>query len=200
MSSKSCSRRFHGFDVVYKLSESGSSRYFRATLELTVDEDGFQVTRGEVVPSQPVRARWIMGGREPVDVIWTGDVAPVLISDRLQGILRERGFSGWSTYAVELHGKSGEVIPGYSGLVVHGRCGPIDETKSVEVPRDRPSKLKLLKGLYFDPATWDGSDFYMPEGKSCWVFVTEEVKESFEKAKIKNVELTALSRAERLTL
>lgn len=142
-----------------------------------------------------------MGRFTPTDVIWTSLVAPIIVSDRLVAILRHEGFVGWDTFNVSLKGKSGEPIDGYSGLVVRGRCGKIEDTLSVQFDKTMPAGVfPWWRGLYFDPATWDGSDFFMPAGNVGWVFVTEAVKRALEKAKVRNVEFIALSEVERLLL
>lgn len=199
MVSSSTSRPFPGFGALYKLSEPGEVRYFRATLDL--DEDPFKVTRGEIEPAQPVRAQWVMGAREPVDVVRTDDVAPVLVSNRIVKLLQESGFSGWSTYEVDLHSRNDEPISRYGGLVVHGRCGPIDNSKSVQVPKQFPARVSMMwKGLYFDSTTWDGSDFFMPKGEGGRIFVTAAVRRALQKAKVENVVFTPLDEVERRVL
>jgi hypothetical protein len=55
----------------------------------------------------------------------------------------------------------------------------------------------VWKGLFFDPASWDGSDFFMPAHKVGHLFVVEEVKRAFEKAKISNVKFEPLDQFER---
>ena len=61
------------------------------------------------------------GGRKLVDFINTGwgDV-PGPVSDRVIGLLRDGGFTGWDTYPVEVFLKDGSRLPGYRGLMVTG--------------------------------------------------------------------------------
>lgn len=199
MDSTSTSRPFPGFAALYTLTEPGVDRYFRARLEL--GQDGRQVTRGEVIPDQPVHARWVMGGQKPVDLVWTDSAIPLLVSDSVSQLLRENTFTGWSLYDVSLHTKTGEEVPSYAGLVVNGRCGPIDNSKSIQVPKQFPAKLSMIwKGLYFDPASWDGSDLFMADGGWGYIFVTRAVKEAFERARIRNVVFTPLDEVERTML
>lgn len=139
-----------------------------------------------------------MGARSPRDVIWTGFAAPLLISDRIVDLLGKLGAQGWSTYKVQLSGKRGERITGYSGLSAPGRCGPIDNSRSVEIGRRFPAGIfPVWRGLYFEPQTWDGSHVFMPEGRAGWIFVVEAVKQAFEKAKVKNVDFRRLEEIER---
>lgn len=182
---------------MYLLSEPGTSRAFRADLLLSTDE-AFSITRHELLRDDPVVARWQMGAKSPMDVIWTGFAAPLLISDRIVDLLKEIGARGWSTYNVRLSGKHGEAITGYSGLSVHGRCGPIDNSKSIEIARRFPGGIfPSWKGLYFEPQTWDGSHTFMSTGKEGWIFVVDKVKDAFEKANVKNIDFRRLDEVER---
>ena len=179
------------------LGEPGNSRAFRVDLELST-EQAFALTREELRSEKPVIARWSMGARQPVDVIWTGIAAPVLISDRVVTLLSRARARGWNAYEVALHGKGGEAIGGYHGLSVHGRCGEIDNSRSVEVPKVYPAGVfPVWRGLYFDPRTWDGSDVFMSLGGEGWIFVVEGVKQALEKAKVKNVVFKPLDAIER---
>lgn len=196
MVSKYISKAFPGFSSIYHLTSTGSDRPFRADVDLP---DEFAVTRAEMIPPKPVRARWAMGSKKPGDVIWTTYYSvPLLVSERVIRMLRDEGFKGWRTYEVDLRGNDDAPILGYYGLAVHGRCGPIDNAKSVQVPKQYPGGVfPVWKGLYFDPTTWDGSDIFMPEGRKGSKFVAEGVKQAFEKAKVKNVLFTALDEVER---
>jgi hypothetical protein len=137
----------------------------------------------------------------PEDVVWTGFAAPVIVSNRVISLFLTERFDGWDTYEVALSGKSGEQIAGYCGLVVHGRCGLIDNSLSTKFEKTMPGGVfSSWRGLYFDPETWDGSDMFMPEGGSGWIFVVGAVKDAFEKAKVKNVVFTPLSDVERIRL
>jgi hypothetical protein len=82
----------------------------------------------------------------------------MIVSDRVLDVLRDIGALGWSTYEVELIGRKDEPITGYQGLFVHGRCGGIDNSRSVEIPKEYPAGVfSVWKGLYFEPSSWDGT-------------------------------------------
>lgn len=197
MDSKSTSREFPGFDKIFCLGESGSNRAFRGDLD--VETDTFGLTRAEVHPSQPVRIGWGMGRAKPVEpVMWATHAATVIVADSVVQLLRSSGFTGWSLYEVSVRDKQGELAPGYHGLAVVGRCGNLDHSMSIQVPRIRPAGIfPVWKGLFFDPASWDGSDFFMPAQRFGFVFVVEAVKQAFERAKIRSVGFTALDQFER---
>jgi hypothetical protein len=196
MDSKSTSKPFPGFDKIFAVEEPGNSRAFRVNADLESDE-AFALTRGEMQPPRPVTLTWAMGRAQPVEVIRTTLVAPFIVSDSVVQILRSHGFTGWSLYDVQVQDKQGQGIPGYSGLSLPGRCGPIDFSMSVKVPRIYPGGIfPVHMGLLFDPASWDGSDLFMPAGKNSWKFVVQEVKEAFEKAKVRNIDFTPLDQME----
>jgi hypothetical protein len=164
---------------------------------MAVETDDVGLIRAEVQPANPIEVGRAMGSAEPGDVIWTTHAIPIIISDSVVNLLRTHGFTGWSLYPVAVRNKQGKTVPGYSGLAVTGRCGDIDFSMSVKIPRIRPAGIfPVLKGLLFDPASWDGSDFFMPARRSGHVFVVEKVKKAFEKAKIRNVSFEPLDQVE----
>lgn len=193
----SSSRVFPGFEHVYLLGDPGTGRAFRAEIELTV-EQAFSITRGEFHPTEPVLARWSAGSKTPLDLVRTGFAAPVLMNHRVIDLLTALGARGFGTYEIALLGKDKEGISGYQGFAVHGRCGRIDNSRSVESTKQYPGGVfPVWKGLYFDPATWDGSDVFMADGRTGWIFVVEAVKRAFEDAKVTNVKFEPLSEIER---
>jgi hypothetical protein len=191
------SRDFPGFDKLFNLSESGSSRAFRGRINLKSDEI-FGLTRAEIQPPRPIKVQWAMGRVQPVELIWTMMGTAVVIADSVVQMLRSHGFTGWALYELAVQDKQGQPVPGYSGLAIPGRCGNLANSMSVEVPRIYPGGVfPVWKGLLFDPASWDGSDFFMPAQNVGYVFVVEAVKKAFERAKIRNVEFTPLDQFER---
>lgn len=191
---------FPGFSSAYYLTSTGSNRPFHADVEMT-REQAFGLTRAEMTLPEPVPARWFMGSKKPGDIIWTTFSVSLMVSDRVVDLLRDVGFTGWRTYAVDLVGHDGAPIPGYHGLAIHGRCGPIDDSKSVQVPKQFPGGMfPVWTGMYFDPDTWDGSDLFMSEDGKGSKFVVEDVKRAFQKAKIRNVQFERLDEVERSML
>ena len=112
-------------------------------------------------------------------------------------LLRENQITGWSTYPVEGHGRKGEFLPGYHGFAVTGRrcrrhsAPSLRLTKPPIVPGAKPREV--LKGLYFHPEDWDGSDFFLIDNS---IIVTERVYRLFQKAKIRNVRFIPLPEVE----
>lgn len=117
-----------------------------------------------------------------------------LLSQRVIRALEERGFTGWATFPVEVYDKTGEVINGYSGFSVTGKCGRFDKTlaKDVMLPGPLGNLIPEKMGFYFEPNSWDGSDVFNPDG-TWFMIVTEQVKEVIEGIKATNFQFTKLS-------
>ncbi len=187
---------FPGFDSIYLLGDPLANQPFRGTIEVSVNE-ATALLRGEWIPKRPVIVRHQMGGA-PRKVIWTSFADVLIVDQEVVQLFRANGFKGWTTYPVEVHGKTDEVIEGYQGLAITGRCGHIDDSKSKTVMINYPAgKFPKLRGLYFDPETWDGSDLFMSSEKSRWIFVLESIKVALQKAKLRNTSFRKLTEVER---
>lgn len=195
MDLKSVSKNFPGFSRIFSVHDPLGNRPFRAYVGIT-SEECTSFLHGEAYPDAPIQPRWHMGSPKPMDVIWTTMAAPLLISKRLVGILREHKFTGWDVSPVDLRGKTGEALPDYYFLHILGRCGPIDDSKSKNVGVSQGGGFNVLRGLYFDPAAWDGSDFFMADNAN-FIFVSEDVKKVIQKEKIRNLRFDALDEIER---
>ncbi len=164
--------------------------------------DPWALLDGRMQPASAVVFRHALG-KTPMDLVTATHVAIDLISDRTYRLLREEAFTGWETYPVEIYGKRGESIDGYRGLRVTGRCGKLDNSRSQRVWR--PPKVpeadpyQAWMGRFFDPESWDGSDFFLPPG-TAHVFVVERVKISFEREKLTNFAFHRLTEIEQIML
>jgi len=160
--------------------------------------DALALTRGEIEPQEPVRFHRDEGSRIK-DYIGTTWALLALISDRFVGVLE--GFSGWQMYPVEIYAEDGKLVPGYQGLAVTGRCGPIDDDLSpvmvLPPPVPEGEAMPHRIGIRFWPETWDGSHVFMPEGTG-WVLVTQEVRDALTTAKITGIELHRITEIELL--
>jgi len=159
---------------------------------------------GELIPREPVRFLQSKNtkGSRLYDVIFTGYPSTKLVSERVTQTLSEAGFSGWSTFPISLSWKNGEEISGYSGLAVTGRAGVLDDERCPIVEELSPwtgKQIHSRKGYYFDPESWDGSDFFFPRGTTLMI-VTERVKVLFEKSKFKNTAFQRLSEVSRVVM
>jgi hypothetical protein len=187
---------FPGFDQIFKLSDPVANRPFRGDFE--GPGLGFEVSRGELEPATPPIVRWAMGAAEPGDVIWTTSAHPLIVSGRVTELLGQQHISGWHGVPVIVLSKFGQNIPGYSLLVIYGRCGHVDLTQSAIELRQYPGGLfPHFRGHYFAPDSWDGSDVFMeaPDhlGKTTSTrFVTLRVARLLRRNRIGNLTLTAL--------
>lgn len=202
MVSPSTSRTFPGFDKAFEISDPIGSRPYRGTFEAQLGwNEEISITRCESRPLGPVAVRHARGEALPGDIVWTGMVVPLIVSQRFIDILLDNRFTGWGTYPVEVYSKSGELLRGYYGFCISGRCGPIEYEKSQVIYEDMPGgRVPSYKGLYFEPGTWDGSDFFMPSDRGGWKFTLEPVKRALQKAKIRNIRFDRLDEAVRPTL
>ena len=142
--------------------------------------------------------RHYMGGANPSDVVWTGAAYPMLVHSRVLDVLLDHRFSGWKTYPVEVYGNRGEYFPDYHGFSFTGRCGAVQYRADSLFQKQFPAKaVPYYRGLYFDPATWDGSDLFAPvpidgRGKeTAHTFALGAVVRVLRKAKVLNIHFMA---------
>lgn len=186
---------FPGFHTFY-LVGAKSQRTFRGDMDIALN-DANALTRGEMISTNPTMIYHRMGSAIPKDVLWTTFVGPIIFHKRLFEMLAAKRLSGWSSYPVIVHSKTGEVFRSYRGLTIKGRCGPIDESKAEVVERDFPGgRFPVRKGMFFDPETWDGSDFFMCSDGSLHKFVSQAARDFFQEAKVKEVSLDRLTEVE----
>ena len=188
---------FPGFQHIYRIADPGISSRFVADIELST-QDGLAALRGDRQIPTPVSVQWTMGRRTPDDFIWTTIAIPKIVSDRVIATFEHYKCSGWDTYPVALVGAAGEPIPGYHGLIVRGRCGPLQKHRSIEIQKQYPGGVfPAYKGWYFDERTWDGSDVFMPAEPVGHVFITQDAKEALSAARITGAEFDRADSAER---
>jgi hypothetical protein len=154
------------------------------------------IVKGEISSDEPIRFEPSSGstGSMPMDQITTELVKPRLFSNRVFDCLRSNGFTGWSTFPVSVTNRDGLEVLGYAGLVVTGRCGPIDHSKSIRGFRPERPDWACMMGMYFDPKSWDGTSIFTPNGGH--VFVVNEVKEALEGIGVTNIGFTRLDQME----
>jgi hypothetical protein len=196
-----CDVPFPGFDSLFAIRDPLATWPFRATLggRLPVDprdgsENPIDLLRGEATTDLLI-ATHVMGDQTPGDVVWTTWGSILLLSDRVVGMLRVAGLSGWTTLPARIEGAADSRL--YAFLVVRGRCGPLDWARSSRVSGAFPGgRFPLLRGFFFDEDSWDGSDFFMEERRSGWVFVTRRVVDLFRMHKIRNVQFERMDELE----
>jgi len=136
------------------------------------------------------------GGKRLRDFLHIGYGDDVfLISDRVKEVFETHALKGWQTYPVEVYDKKGAPVPGYHGFSILGKCGPITYDPATLFHKQYNPKLNFYRGYAFDPATWDGSDFFMPENRWDYILSPKAVK-AIRAAKFTNAILVPLAKEE----
>lgn len=152
-----------------------------------------EVSRGErEPPGGVVRLERHMGARQH-DILYASFATPV--SARFAETLAGCGATGWSTLPIRVEGRP-DLEKKYRLLVVHGRCGPVEfgrgGTRKIPIGDGRDGRFtEKLVGLWFDPATWDGSDVFT----TCRGFrpkVTRKVVDAIKQAKLAGIKLVPI--------
>lgn len=165
-------------------------RAFRARFDNSPADDsivdGYRLMSGQYRPDGPLRAQWFMGSQTPTDLIWTGHAFVTLMSPRVVDLLNEIACTGWTGLPCTVRNRAGDQWL-YQALVVTGRCGAYDPHRAISCEEVGPGgRYRHWKGLYFDLASWDGSDIFL-SGHYGGMLVTERVRTCFLKAKVRNV-------------
>jgi hypothetical protein len=133
-----------------------------------------------------------VSGKNFTDILNTGWSSLYLISDKFKNLLEEHHFTGWTTYPIIIRDKKGNQIEGYHGFSVTGVSGPISHANSPSFEARYVPKgplVRFYKGATIDLSKWDGSDFFIPEGRT-GIVMTEKVAELLKKNKTTNIYLT----------
>ncbi len=160
--------------------------------------DWISVLRADSDPTPPLSVRQLTGKR-PYDLVGS-TILLDLVSPLFRRVLQEAKLTGWDCLQVDAG--SFEALNGYELFRVLGRCGPLNNAKSERAilpPPKGGNAVSGWRGLYFDPASWDGSDIFAPTG-TAQVFVTERAAQIIKKNKLSNITLEPLTTVERLML
>ena len=136
-------------------------------------------------------------GKKFWDVVTAGKGLLYAVSEKVVKLLKDNNLTGCKFYPITI--KDHEDLSYYL-LTITGRCGAFDISKSkvmetIEYPASviqnsdiviPKGKFSIMKGFYFPLESWDGCDFFSPEG-SGKIIVTERVKNLFKKHNITNV-------------
>jgi hypothetical protein len=159
------------------------------------DWDDIAIFRGDQVPDRPVAFRRDEG-RTRYDLIGTTLALPKLVSDRFVEVLEQHELTGWRAYPVDVADELGGRMEGLNGLVVTGRSGPPIEKWSDEVmipPQTSRGQFGTrLKGVYFEPDTWDETDLFLP-GSAGFVLGSASAARAIRGAGITNVTIEPLT-------
>lgn len=157
--------------------------------------DDYKLFRGELEISSPIKFSYLMG-KNLYDLVGMGYAIIHLLSNRVTNVLKEHQITGWKTYPIIMYDRKGGEIKDYSIFSITGRCGSIDFSRSEKFIKDPyvpgGGRAELLKGLYFDLNSWDGSDIFTAEGGTAFTFVTKKVRNLLVKYKATNILMTKL--------
>ena len=159
------------------------------------DFDPTELTLGARRLTAPLRLRR-MTGSVPVDLMGTTFATVNLVSDRLVAVLRSVAHTGWSLFPAELRVRGDQPLPGYHGLTITGRTGPLEDDLAVAtmLPPSVPGGEAVpgTRGWCFEPDTWDGSDVFTPEGSASFC-VTEPVADVLRISGLRGLRLERMS-------
>lgn len=187
-------KEFPGFNHIYYMEHQANGyESFYADLEDCVPQA--PLLRGEWLPDAPLEARWSMGKHKPDNIAWGCTSAWLYLSPRVQELLQDQKFTGYSLYPVFMYDRAKELCPGYAGFSITGRCGPIDNDRGKVAPGQEGEAFAEHIGLYFNEFTWDGSDLFCPAGINTYMFATEQVRNLFEEYDLGGFEFTPLTEA-----
>jgi hypothetical protein len=171
----------------YEMRSPGSFRRYSGHAQNRTRDELVSYSRAKTTPERVVNIVWGEGEQSPADIIWIG-ASWLVVSQAFIGVLS--GFKGWSTYPVHVFDGRGELVEGYSGLAISGRCGRVyyDLTRV-----EHGERSDNYVGLRFDLQSWDGADICYPiVGPG--PIVTEALVRSLRRAKMRNYRATELSK------
>lgn len=182
------------YNQIYSFSDPIGNRPYRGEIndfELAEAE----VSRGETRIDNIVDVNHAMGESNPKDIIWTTNAFPLIVSERVIGILNQNKITGWEQYDVRIYNKQKELIKEkFVGIIIIGRCGFIDYSRGYLITKKVGiTDSEHIKAPKFNKDFWDGSDLFMhnknPEGKiTMHRYCTKKVVDIFKKEKVRNIE------------
>lgn len=153
--------------------------------------DPTSVLRGDSKVDSPV-AEWSSGRFEQQSPVWSAWPGVIWFHESVVEKMVGLNLRGFSSYPVSLVGKDGSEISGYRGLVILGRCGPIQPERSLSMQADsKEGGTSEVKGLFFEEESWDRSDIFMCESYTAHVFFSERAKKCLESV-LSNVEFQSV--------
>ncbi len=156
--------------------------------------DFWGLVRGDAVIDRLLKIRRKVGSGIR-HIMGAGGSDLYVISQDVRDALTAHAITGWKTYATEIRLSRTETLGNYAMLAITGRCGPLDFWRGDQVkrPNYRPGKppVTYQRGLWFDIASWDGSDLVLP-GERAHILCTERVRMALAPFTGKNLTFTPL--------
>ena len=202
MASKSSSEAKNGVDFarVYLLGTRHQPRALHVR-PLTDVGDPFTLLRGESRPTGVPRFARVAGS-EHTDLVGTTLPPLILVSNRLSAILERENLTGWKAVPAVVEIEDALDDHAYSLLVVTGKSGRIDDSLSQRAILPPPAGGKASdgwRGLFFPPASWDRSDFFVPESTG-YICISDRARTAISQARATNCRFEPLNRVQRLML
>lgn len=166
--------------------------------------DKISFLRGRNKNSFPLRLSY-KKGKLLSDIVLLGTIGIRGYSPRIIDTIKKAGATGIEFFPLEIEGPDEIVqsLKGYHGAFITGTSGPILLEKSKfrckSVGKNLEEKIYLQVGRFFDIDTWDGSDFFNPEGTLC-TYMTERIVKIISTIKLKSVRFTPASAYENIIL
>lgn len=145
---------------------------------------------GDIEPTSAVRgesevedacAVWMEGRLKSQPIVWSDWPGVEWFHESVIQEMNRTGLKGFSSYPVSLIGKNGGSTSGYRGLVVSGRCGAIQSSRSRRAKSDSGKEFSYkVKGLFFQEESWDRSDVFMCDDQTAHVFFSKRAKTCLE--------------------
>lgn len=139
---------------------------------------------GKFKDRQPLKCKIALGKRL-YDANFFNDGINSSISEKFFKALNDNDLKGWEVFNLEIEKTNDKRY----GLQIIGRCGNLI----------KPEQKGFYVGYEFDQETWDGSDFFCPEGTAL-IFCTERAKKILEDNGLTNIEFEDISKVETYSL
>jgi hypothetical protein len=142
-------------------------------------------------------------GKYLKDILCLGAVGVFGYSPRMIEVIKKADATGIQFYPLNIEGPD-EIIQSlvnYQGAFITGTSGPIIRTKSkykLRPAQANPNvKIPWEIGRFFNLNTWDGSDFFNPEG-TLYTFVTSRIVELLSAIKPSSVSFITIDEIENI--
>ena len=132
------------------------------------------------------------------DILCAGWPGLYVVSERFRDVMN--GLTGVDFLPVNILDKNlRDIEVNYFRPLITGKSGPLRKELSREVLSKRiesgPEFIKKV-GLYFDPESWDGCDFFSPD-QTLFIFITAKAKELASNYNFTNVRIEPISEEEK---